>query len=224
MTRRSPALALSFALAAFAPAAFAADGNIEKVNGSITVDASERAGSLETVNGSINIGADATTGSAQTVNGSIRASTNVRVGGLETVNGSIRVERQGQIGGDVETVNGSIYIGRGGTVRGDVETVNGAIGIVDTDLSGGIATVNGDVTVGAGSHVRGGLRIDKPGKQWLTKNKPRVPRVIIGPDARVDGALVFEREVRLYVHTTAKTGPVTGATAIAFSSPTPPSE
>ena len=40
--------------------------------------------------------------------------------------------------------------------------------------------------------------------------------MIIGPNARVDGPLVFEREVELYVHDSAKIGPVTGATAVRY--------
>ena len=120
------------------------------------------------------------------------------------------------IGDDVETVNGSIFIDRGGNVGGDIETVNGAIGLVDTDVAGGIATVNGDLTVGIGSHVRGGIHYEKPGTQ-LISFKRRDPRVVIGPDARVDGPLVFEHSVSLYVHETASIGPVTGATAVRYS-------
>jgi hypothetical protein len=99
--------------------------------------------------------------------------------------------------------------------------VNGAIGIVDTDVSGNIETVNGDVTVGVGSHVRGGLHYSK-NHSFITFGKQRIPRVIIGPNAQVDGPLRFEREVVLYVHSTAKTGAITGATAIRFDTPTPP--
>ena len=109
-------------------------------------------------------------------------------------------------------------------VLGGIETVNGAIGLVDTDVSGGIETVNGDVTVGVSSHVRGGLHFGKQNKQFLSFGKPRIPRVIIGPDARVDGPLHFEREVVLYVHATAKTGAITGAKAIRFDTPTPPEQ
>lgn len=224
MTRRSLALSLSFALAAFAPAAFAAQGDIEKVNGSITVEDGQRQGNLETVNGSIRIGSNARVAGAETVNGSITVGAGVQSGGLETVNGSIRVADRVTMNGGVSTVNGSIFVDRGGNIRGGVETVNGAIGLVDTDVSDGIETVNGDVTVGVGSHVRGGIHYEKPSVQWISLSKPRKPRVVIGPNAQVDGSLVFEREVTLYVHDTAKIGPVTGATAVRFSSATPPAQ
>jgi hypothetical protein len=39
-----------------------------------------------------------------------------------------------------------------------------------------------------------------------------------------DSPLVFEREVKLYVHATAKTGPITGATAVRFDTPTAPQD
>ena len=215
-------LALSLSLALVAPAVCATDRNVDKVNGSITVEAGGRYGNLETVNGSINIGAGARVADAETVNGSIRVAENVRAGGLSTVNGSIRVATNVTMNNDVGTVNGSVFVDRGGTVRGGVETVNGAIGLVDTDVTGGIQTVNGDVTVGVGSHVMGGLHYVKPSKQWISFGKRTPPRVVIGPNARVDGPLVFEREVVLYVHSTARTGAVTGATAVRYDGSRPP--
>ena len=218
-------LALCLLLAAATPA-LAGDGDIDKVNGSISIDAAQKAGDLDTVNGSIRIGAGATTGDASTVNGSIRLDDGAHTGTLETVNGSIRAGSGLVVDGGVETVNGGIFIDRNGRVAKGVSTVNGAIGLVDTDLGGGIDTVNGDITVGIGSHVKGGIKVEKPHNNWLGIHvgKPRPPRVIIGPDAVVDGPLVFEREVKLYVHSTARTGPISGATAIRFDTPTAPKD
>jgi len=72
------------------------------------------------------------------------------------------------------------------------------------------------------SHVSGGIHYGKIQKQWISFGEQKVPRVIIGPNARVDGPLNFERKVELYVHGTARTGAITGATAIRFDTPTPP--
>lgn len=213
---------LGLALLLALPSLVLAQTDISKVNGSITVEDGQTAGELSTVNGSIRIGANARVDEAETVNGSIQAKENVQVGALSTVNGSIRLEDGARVSGGVETVNGGIFVDRGGNVQGDVETVNGAIGLVDTDVSGGLETVNGDVTVGVGSHVRGGLRYIKPKGSFIRIGKQRIPRVVIGPDARVDGPLVFEREVVLYVHATARTGAITGAQAIRFEGDTPP--
>ncbi|RDZ26104.1 hypothetical protein [Lysobacter silvisoli] len=221
MIRNRYTVALSLALTATAIPAFAADPSIDKVNGSITVDAGERYGDLETVNGSIRIGANARVADAETVNGSITVADSVQAGGLQTVNGSIRVGRNGTMGDSVGTVNGSVFVDRGGSIRGGVETVNGSIGLVDTDVSEGINTVNGDLTVGVDSHVKGGITYEKPNFQLLS-SKRRNPRVIIGPNAQVDGPLVFKREVDLYVHTSAKIGPVTGAKAERYSGDAPP--
>ena len=206
-------LALSLALAP----AFAQQ-DIDKVNGAITVEAGEHYGDLQTVNGSIKVGASARIASAETVNGSIRVASSVQAGGLSTVNGSIRVDDNVQVNDDVSTVNGSVFIDRGGNVRGNIGTVNGGIGLVDTDVSGDIETVTGDLTVGIGSHVRGGVRYRKPRPSLISFGKQRMPRVIIGPQARVDGPLVFERAVKLYVHRSATIGPVTGATAVRYES------
>jgi DUF4097 and DUF4098 domain-containing protein YvlB len=213
-------LVLALALAATSPVAFAADGqSIDKVNGSITAEAGQAYGSLDTVNGSIRISDRARTGDVQTVNGSIKAADDVHVGDLGTVNGSIHLGARAQVDGDIETVNGGIFVDRGGRVAKGVSTVNGAIGLVDTDLGGGIDTVNGDITVGVGSHVKGGIKVEKVSRSWLPihigKNTP--PRIIIGPNAVVEGPLVFEREVKLYVHSSARIGHVTGATAVPYS-------
>lgn len=219
-------LAVALVLACASLPAFAGEQNVSKVNGGIEVEAGARYGSLETVNGGIDIGANARVGDAQTVNGGIEVGASTQAGSLEAVNGGIHLEPNVTANGDVSTVNGGIFIGRGGTVKGGVDTVNGAIGIVDTDVDGSIETVNGDVTVGIGSHVRGGLHYSKPGKSFfrIGLGKPRIPRVIIGPNARVDGPLHFEREVVLYVHASARTGVITGAKAIRFDTPTPPAE
>ena len=223
MTRHRPALVLAVLLATSTPA-LAHDQDIDKINGSITAEAGQSYGDLETVNGSIRIEANARVGEVETVNGSIHAEDHVRANSLTTVNGGIRIGTQAQVERGLETVNGSIFVDRGGNIGRGVETVNGAIGLVDTDLGGGIETVNGDITVGVGSHVKGGIHVDKPSQQWFSMGKRRPPRIIVGPDARVDGAMVFEREVKLYVHRSAKIGTVTGATPVRFDGATPPQD
>jgi len=218
MSRNRLAFALSFALVLASSAATAQDHeDIDKVNGSITAASGQTYGDLSTVNGSIRIESNARTGDAETVNGSIQAADNISTGSLTTVNGSVRVGQQARISDGIDTVNGSIFVDRGGDIAKGVETVNGAIGLVDTDLGGGIETVNGDITVGIGSHVHGGIHVEKPGQSWFQMHKPKPPRIVIGPNAQVDGPMVFEREVVLYVHTTAKVGSIRGATAIPFS-------
>ncbi|WP_313929420.1 hypothetical protein [Pseudoxanthomonas sp.] len=221
MIRSRTALLLTLALAT-TPAL--AQQEISKVNGSITADAGQTYGDLDTVNGSIRIGDGVTAEDASTVNGSITVGDKAVVESLETVNGAIRTGKDVNVRKDVETVNGSIFIDRGGVVGGDVETVNGAIGLVATQVGGSIETVLGDVTVGVGSKVRGGLRVQKSNAGFFNTNSKKVPRIVIGPNAEVNGPLVFERPVTLYVHTSAKIGPVTGATAKPFSTDTAPAE
>ncbi len=213
--------ALFVSLLAFGPAVAAQD-NVSKVNGSITAEAGGTYGDLDTVNGSIRIGEGAVVADADTVNGSISVADRARTGSLETVNGSIRIGQGVQVGGSVETVNGAIFVDRGSIVSGDVETVNGSIGLVATQLAGDIETVNGNVTVGIDSHVRGGLKVEKSVGFFNTTRNRKPPRIVIGPNAVVEGPLAFERPVVLYVHDSARTGPVTGATPIAFSGPTAP--
>lgn len=219
MTRTRTALLLTLALAA-TPAL--AQQDVSKVNGSVSADAGQAYGDLETANGSVSIAAGATVEDASTVNGSITVGDKAQAASLETVNGAIRIGKDVQVRKDVETVNGSIFTDRGTIIGGNVDTVNGAIGLVGTQLAGGIETVNGDITVGIGSHVKGGIKVEKP-RGWSMKPR-RDPRIIIGPNAVVEGPLVFERPVTLYVHTSARIGAVTGATAKPFSTDTAPAE
>lgn len=219
MTRTRTALLLTLALAT-TPAL--AQQDVSKVNGSVSADAGQAYGDLETVNGSVSIAAGATVEDASTVNGSITVGDKAQAASLETVNGAIRIGKDVQVRKDVETVNGSIFTDRGTNIGGNVDTVNGAIGLVGTQLAGGIETVNGDITVGIGSHVKGGIKVEKP-RGWSMKPR-RDPRIIIGPNAVVEGQLVFERPVTLYVHTSARIGAVTGATAKPFSTDTAPTE
>lgn len=214
------ALLLTLALAA-APA-FAQDG-ISKVMGGIDAEAGRTYGDLDTVNGGIDIGAGATTGDATTVNGGIEVADKAHTGDLTTVNGSVQLGRDVAVDGDITTVNGSIFVDRGGKVESDITNVNGGIGLVDADVGGDLHTVTGDITVGIGSHVRGGIRVEK-NKSSMHFGSKRDPRVVIGPDAVVEGPLVFERPVVLYVHGTAKIGPVTGATAKRFDTATAPKD
>lgn len=213
---------LFIALALGATPVFASE-DISKVNGSIEAEAGRAYGDLETVNGSVRIGDGATTADAGTVNGGIRVGDKASTGSLETVNGGIRLGSNVTVNGGIETVNGEVFVDRGGKVKGGVETVNGAIGLVATQLGGGIETVNGNITVGVDSVVKGGIRLQK-NNSWLKMKNKRIPRIIIGPNAVVEGPLVFEREVNLYVHRTARTGPITGATAKSYDGNSAPKD
>jgi len=221
-------LALRPLLAPLALALLLATGNataqqsIDKVMGSITAQSGQTYGDLQTVNGSISIEDGATTADAGTVNGSIKGGDKITTADLETVNGSIRLGREARVEGGIETVNGSIFLDQGSKVRKGLENVNGAIGLVGTEVGEDIGMVNGDLTVGVGSHVHGGIKIEK-NHGWSSKRTSE-PRVVIGPNAVVDGPLVFERPVKLYVHSSARIGKVTGATAQSYSGNTAPED
>ncbi|WP_287598229.1 hypothetical protein [Thermomonas sp.] len=219
-------LLLATSAAAFAsPQASENRRDIDKVNGGITAEAGQAYGDLGTVNGGIELARGASAEEVETVNGGISAEDAVTAREVSTVNGAIRFGRDGRINGNLETVNGGIFIDRGSRVGGDVSTVNGAIGLVGTAVEGRIETVNGDVTVGADSRVARGIRIEKPkGNFGLNFGKHKIPRVVIGPNAVVDGPLVFEREVKLYVHASARIGSVSGATAVRYDGATPPKD
>ena len=205
------------------PALFAKGVDIDKVNGSINTEAGTHYGELETVNGSIMIDAGVSADSAETVNGGIDVDDKATVGSLETVNGGIDIGEAVEVAQGVATVNGGIGLDRGTRVHGKVETVNGRIELEAAEVGQGLATVNGDITVGADSIVRGGILVEKPQGSWFNwgTSTRKVPRVEIGANAVVEGTLVFEHEVQLFVHESAKIGKVSGATVQKFSGATP---
>ena len=65
-----------------------------------------------------------------------------------------------------------------------------------------------NITVGDGTVIGGNVTVKKPGNWGMSWGKPKIPRVVLGPNSTVKGNLVFEREVELYVHSTAKYGKI----------------
>ncbi len=184
---------------------------LDKVNGSVNVQPGTHVGDASTVNGSIQIGHDASVGSAETVNGEIDLGAHAHANALETVNGGIQIQAGADVAHAASSVNGSLELAAGSHVGGKLENVNGQITLAHANVDGGIETVGGDITIGAGSTVRGGLHVEKAHGLWV--HTSRNPRIVIGPGAVIEGALVFDRPVDLLVAPDAKIGKVTGATA-----------
>jgi hypothetical protein len=220
---------LAFALSLVISPAFAHDkdndgdeNSIEHVNGSISAEAGHSYDDLSTVNGGISLDKGAKAKEVSTVNGGLSLDDNVEVVSLETVNGGITAGENCRIEKDVDTVNGGIRITFHSRVGGEVGTVNGGITVQQTEVGGQVKTVNGDITIGAQSIVHGGILVEKPHGFGIHWGKASKPRIVIGPNAVVEGELRFEREVDLFVHTTAKIGKVTGATAQSYTDKLPP--
>jgi DUF4097 and DUF4098 domain-containing protein YvlB len=197
------------------------DLDIDKVNGSIHVPDNATAGKLSTVNGGIRIGAGAHAKSADTVNGGIDVGTNVTLDSVETVNGGLRIGEKTRIAKTVETVNGSITLDSGVDVAGKLSNVNGGIRLDNAHVGGGIETVSGDIDVGPNSRVEGGILVEAD-HSWFRFGSGRLPRIVIGPHANVQGTLRFKRDVELYVSDSATIGNIEGAKPVKFSGDKPP--
>ena len=184
-------------------------GAQSSVNGSITVGAGAVIdGSLETVNGSIRVDENVTLGDAETVNGTIRIGSGSSVGDISSVNGAIRLAENVTVGGEIDVVNGEIVLDRGTRVSDGVSNVNGAIELRSAQVGGNLTTVNGDVSLHAGSILRGDLVVEKPGG-WFSHDL-RKPRIVIGPHSTVEGHIVLDREVELFISESARVGGVSG--------------
>ena len=219
---RRSLLVLALALSLGATSAYAHDegGSISKVNGGITAEAGQQYQDLETVNGGISVRSRAVADDVSTVNGGITLEDDARVHSVTTVNGGIHAGERVQVAGDAETVNGGLRLDFNSRVGGDVSTVNGGITIKQTQVDGQVRTSNGDITIGAKSVVRGGIWVEKP--HGISFGKQRVPRIVIGPQATVQGTLRFDREVELFVHPSAKIGTVAGAKVQTWTTTLPP--
>jgi DUF4097 and DUF4098 domain-containing protein YvlB len=191
-----------------------------KVNGSIRIEDGRSVGDLDTVNGSIRLGDHGQAEEVSTVNGSIEIGEDGSIESAGTVNGRISIGRRVRVTGEVSTVNGSLTLDEGSEVGGDVANVNGGIRLRSAHVAGGIRTVSGDIEVGADSRVDHGILVEKS-NSWFNFGSNPSPRVVIGPRAVVQGTLVFEREVELYVSDSARIGEVKGATPVMFSGENP---
>ncbi len=182
------------------------------VNGSIDVGSDAVVtGGLETVNGSIRIESNAQVENVETVNGRIRLAAGVTAGEVESVNGSVSLDRDASAG-SVSVVNGKIRLDAGARVARDLGNVNGEIEIRGAEIGGDLSTVNGDVTLDDSARLRGDLVVEKPrGFNW---DAGRDPRVIVGPGVRIDGEIVLEREVELFISDSAEVGGVTGVMSL----------
>jgi DUF4097 and DUF4098 domain-containing protein YvlB len=178
------------------------------VNGSIRVgENAVVTGRLGTVNGSIRIDDGAEVEDLETVNGRLQLGEGVRASNLSTVNGAVTLGKGTLVSGDIEAVNGAITVDREAAVAGAVGNVNGRIELTGTEIGGNVTTVTGDVQIDQ-SVLKSDLVIEKP--SFWSRVSNRKPRVVIGPGSRIEGALVIEYEIELFVSDSAELGEVRG--------------
>ncbi len=155
-------------------------GDVHTINGSVNVDGSSQStGDLSTVNGSISIDSGSHAGNVTTVNGGVHIGSDATVGRVQAVNGSLSFDSR-TTATSVGTVNGSIDLRQGVHVTGPVDTVNGALNIADgVDISGQLSNVNGRIRL-EGVHI-GGLVKTVSGD------------IYAGPHTHIDGGIFVGR-------------------------------
>ncbi|MBN8714993.1 MAG: hypothetical protein J0H50_13710 [Xanthomonadales bacterium] len=194
------------------------------VNGAVNVASNAKAGDASTVNGSINVADGSQVADAETVNGSIKLGERATAKKATTVNGSVTLDRGATVNGDATTVNGDLRLAPGATVHGSLTNVNGHITVDGAHIGAGITTANGNIDITGNAVVDGGIKVEES-KGILTVHlgKDKLPRIVVGPGATVNGPLDFERPVTLYISDQAHvSGPINGAQAVKFSGATPP--
>lgn len=200
----------------------------DTVNGSVTIqDDAIITGEIEVVNGRISIGNNAkVVGDIEAVNGRIQLGEGAITAGIETVNGRIEASKDIRVTGNVETVNGNIYFANGGAeVDGNVFAVNGLIKLFDATITGNVSNFNGGIYLEDGTKIEGSLKVEKPNKNGgfnISFGKKQIPLIIFGKNVSIDGDVVFEREVNLYVHESADVAKIRGADAILYTEDLPP--
>lgn len=213
---------LVFGLLGLLAALSGCDTGPEGINGPATIAAGTTSGDVQRVNGSITVEEGATISDANTVNGSITFGPRSTANSANTVNGGISLAAGAKVAGTINTVNGALTLAEGAEVAGSVTNVNGAITLDRAHIGGGIDTVNADIEIGTDSRVEGGITVKSTSGVSISLGKSDIPRVVIGPGAKVEGVMKFERPVKLYVSDTATIGAVEGATATMFSGPKAP--
>lgn len=184
------------------------DGGVRSVNGNIIVGTGAVIkGDINSVNGMVDVDDEAEAGDIKTVNGSIRLGRGARTGNIDSVNGGLRA-RASSGTGRIRLVNGSIDTEAGTAIDGDIDLVNGTAELRGTRVSGDIVTYSGRITLTDASEAMQNIVIKKPKGAFSTSDKPRV---VVGPDSRVAGKIIAEREISLYVHESASIGGVEGA-------------
>jgi hypothetical protein len=100
--RRLSTVLITAALALGLPLlAVAQDNDIDKINGSVQVEAGQRAGAVSTVNGAVHIADGAVVHKASTVNGAIELGDKAQASEIGTVNGGISLGNGSRISGEV---------------------------------------------------------------------------------------------------------------------------
>jgi len=192
-------------------------GQLESVSGDVKIAARAIVGGATTTSGDIHVHEEAAVGPVSSVSGDLVVGNGAWVRSAETVSGDITLGLNVDVDEGVKSTSGTIRTGRGCRIQGDVKSVSGDIVLYATEVEGNIHVVSSDLTVAAGSQVSGGIHL-----YGTTNASCHLPRIVIGEHARVEGELVFESPVALYVHTTAHTGPIQGASPIVYSTPHPP--
>lgn len=192
-----------------------------RVNGSIHLAAGQQNGDAATATGDISVDDHATFGSASTVTGDIWVGAGARGISAKAVNGKITLDKGAKLSGEMSSVDGRLTLNEGAEA-GSVSNVNGTITLNDATVDQDVATVNADILVNGHSRILGGIHVHKLPIGVLQGAKEPA-HIIIGPGATVQGAMKFDRPVKLYVSDKASVGAIDGASPTAFSGDTPSS-
>jgi DUF4097 and DUF4098 domain-containing protein YvlB len=186
-----PVLLMGIILAAAANPAWADNGSISTVNGTIhvsgqhadvsslnrnvDVDGSEYPSDLHTINGGIFVDSGQKAGTVSAVNGGIHVGSDATVGEVTTVNGGVTLGTDATAQ-SLHTVNGSISVGPGTHIKGEVRTVNGGFNFAEgIDIAGDLSNFNGRMRL-VGVHIGGSVQ---------TRNGD----IYVGSGSRIDGGL-----------------------------------
>jgi hypothetical protein len=212
VTRLGTATALLMLLGSyvFSASADAAEGDISRINQSVTVDAEQQVGDVSSVNGSIRLAKGAQAEEVTTVNGSIELDNGVTVSEAATVNGGIRLGSDVTVNGELSTVNGGIRINAGSVVAHNVETVNGRVHLKSAVIRQDIVTSNGDIDIVDGAIVEGDIIVEGRRRWWdrLFDWNNRPPTITVDTRSSIQGDIHIYREVRLEIEDGAVVGDI----------------
>jgi DUF4097 and DUF4098 domain-containing protein YvlB len=188
----APIILMGIILAAAANPAWADDGSVVTVNGTIHVSGLH--GDVRSLNRNVEIEGSQYPSDLTTTNGGIFVDPGEKAGRITAVNGGIHVGSDATVG-QVTTVNGGVTLGTDATAQ-SVHTVNGSIDVgAGTHIKGEVRTVNGGFNVGQGVDIAGDLsnfngRMHLVGVHVGGSVKTANGDIYVGPGSRIDGGLL----------------------------------
>ncbi len=187
-------------------------GKIDVTSGDITLGPRAQSATIDSTSGNVHVMQSAiVNGAIDTTSGDVRLMAGARSNGIDTSSGNVELAANVSVNGTIDTSSGYV-VGTAAQIMGSIDTSSGDISLTASRVNGSVLTNSGRVHVVMRSVIGGNLKLRKNNCDWswFSSCKTQETTVIIGANSAINGALIAERPVRLYVHPSARVGRIIG--------------